>query len=115
MSLIVRNCITGMPVTFKVATHDANPVEMGRAPISTATDLLSRSWGAKTRTLRCAEMLQSSLHSSKKEDISRIRPQSNGFVDTFLAAYNQHHHLSVRFVYFTANSFITNDLKISRK
>ncbi|KJA15905.1 hypothetical protein HYPSUDRAFT_333413 [Hypholoma sublateritium FD-334 SS-4] len=58
-----------MPVHFQVATHDANPVAIRGAPISTAADLLSRTWGKNSRTLRCAEMLQSSLHVSEKEDI----------------------------------------------
>ena len=95
-----------MPVQFKVAAHDASPVAMRGAPVSTATDLLSRTWGAKVKTSRCAEMLQSSLHSSEREDLSRMHPQFNGFVDTFLAAYNQHHHITIRFVYLISSIFI---------
>ncbi|KJA15903.1 hypothetical protein HYPSUDRAFT_148524 [Hypholoma sublateritium FD-334 SS-4] len=69
---------------------------MRGAPIFTTTDLLSRTWGAKAKASRCAEMLQSSLHSSETEDLLRMHPQVNGFVDTFLVAYNQHHHITIR-------------------
>ncbi|KAH9478366.1 hypothetical protein JR316_0008820 [Psilocybe cubensis] len=82
-----------MPVTFKVANHDAMPIKTatyGRC--KNASDVLTSSWGRKSNANRFEELLQSSFSS----DFGNLGPQGNGFVDTIIHAYNQHHHLVLR-------------------
>ncbi|KAH9481301.1 hypothetical protein JR316_0005823 [Psilocybe cubensis] len=82
-----------MPVTFKVAEHDANPVMFGGyGSCQNAHDVLASTWGGKSGANRFEELLQSSFPS----DCHDLGPQSNGFVDTVIHAYNQHHHLVLR-------------------
>ncbi|KAF8900732.1 hypothetical protein CPB84DRAFT_1778778 [Gymnopilus junonius] len=76
-----------MPIHFKVAKHNADPVVLSRqdARIAKAEDLLKNNI--------CAELLQSSVTQSK---IGSIQGQHNGFINTIIQAYNNHHHLSIR-------------------
>ncbi|KAF8966098.1 hypothetical protein BDZ97DRAFT_1809483 [Flammula alnicola] len=84
-----------MPAHFNVAAHDANPVRASYKPLLNADELLANTWGAKAKTLRSAELLQTSLHAGK-QDFSAIHGQHNGFVNTVTTAYNEHHHLILR-------------------
>jgi len=87
-----------MPITFKVADHDASPVEAPYKPISNADELLASTWGRKSKTAKSKELLQTSLSSggAEKQDWSVIRSRNNGFVNTLMEAYNKHHHLVLR-------------------
>ena len=82
-----------MPVSFTVSDHGANPVKDPYKVNADAEELLARTWGKKAKTMRCRELLQTSL---VKPNFSAIHEQGNGFVDAVLAAYNQHHHLILR-------------------
>ncbi|KAF9553394.1 hypothetical protein CPC08DRAFT_697765 [Agrocybe pediades] len=82
-----------MPVTFKVATHEANKVNQAYRSVKNADELLAWTWGRKAKTTRSKELLQSSL---VNPDFSRIVDTPNGFVHTVIDAYNAHHHLVLR-------------------
>jgi len=79
-----------MPVTFKAANHNANPVEAPYKPISNADELLASTWGQEAMTMRSKELLQTSLSSAGAEtqDWDAIQPRNNGFVHTLITAYN---------------------------
>ncbi|KAF8954844.1 hypothetical protein BDZ97DRAFT_1862717 [Flammula alnicola] len=83
-----------MPVHFNIAAHDAKPIHLYR-PLLNAEELLAGTWGAKAKTLRSAELLQTSLYAGK-QDFSAIYGEHNGFVNTIIKAYNDHHHLVLR-------------------
>ncbi|KIM34764.1 hypothetical protein M413DRAFT_450071 [Hebeloma cylindrosporum] len=88
-----------MPVQFTIATHQANSVKPSVAPLEGADQLLDHTWGRKTRTLKCAELLQSSFYKpsgTPPDSFSGIRAQHNGFVNSVTQAYNGHHHLILR-------------------
>ena len=80
-----------MPVHFKVASHDAQPIEIA-SHLRKPEELLIGSGETV-----CAELLQSSFV-GKKVDLSTVVGTTNGFVDTVTTAYNEHHHLIIRFV-----------------
>ncbi|KAF8201374.1 hypothetical protein BJ912DRAFT_945189 [Pholiota molesta] len=84
-----------MPVHFKVAAHEANSMPSFNPQVTNADQLLAATWGKQTRTLRSAELLQTSYHSGK-QDFSKIKPIRNGFVDTVTEAYNKHYHLVIK-------------------
>ena len=90
---------TTMPVTFTVATHSANPVRLPRPykPLS-AQGVLEQTWGRKSGTVVCNELLQSSL-ASRPQSQETILLRANGFVDTVVQAYNDHHHLVLRLAF----------------
>jgi len=75
-----------MPVHFKVASHKAERFE-SVSHLRKPEELLIREGET-----RCAELLQSSFV-SKEADLSTVFGTANGFVDTVLKAYNEHHHL----------------------
>ncbi|KAG8812445.1 hypothetical protein FRC17_002031 [Serendipita sp. 399] len=86
-----------MPVAFKVATHDANPITRTRskAPSPSEEELVSRlllpgSVGGQGSS-SCQEVLQSSYIADPW-----FRPSANGFIDTVMEAYSNHHHLIIR-------------------
>ncbi|KAF8887882.1 hypothetical protein CPB84DRAFT_1786686 [Gymnopilus junonius] len=84
-----------MPVHFTVSDHDANPVESldeFHAPTS-SKDLLAHIWGRKSKTVAWQEILQAFL---VDPDFSTMHAKHNGFVDTVISAYNEHHHLVLR-------------------
>ncbi|KAF9525534.1 hypothetical protein CPB83DRAFT_818495 [Crepidotus variabilis] len=91
-----------MPVTFKVASHPAEPVESKSIAVyKEVEDFVQKTWGTD-RPVRgkkkVKEVLQSSFSVSKEPavDLTSVLSRSNGFVDTVIDAYNRHHHLSLR-------------------
>ncbi|KAH6915752.1 hypothetical protein BKA70DRAFT_1178945 [Coprinopsis sp. MPI-PUGE-AT-0042] len=83
-----------MPVTFKVATHASEKVKTYHSP-KDAEGLLASTWGQKSRSTQCKELLQSTF-SGAEIDFSQVVPLNNGLVDTVVRAYNEHHHLVLR-------------------
>ncbi|KAJ7096869.1 hypothetical protein C8R44DRAFT_859947 [Mycena epipterygia] len=96
-----------MPVTFTVANHPANPVNLPAYMSNglTAGEIMSRSCEPQFKTVD--EMLQSSLAEGSAISTSEPRrnltakthntiPSRNGFVDTVICAYNTHHALVIR-------------------
>ncbi|KAH7348321.1 hypothetical protein BKA65DRAFT_525548 [Rhexocercosporidium sp. MPI-PUGE-AT-0058] len=82
-----------MPVTIKPAPHGANKINTTLAsPSSNARDLL-RSFVADSE-IRNDNIIQSTFQNLTPE--SHIYPKHNGFVDSAVQAYNQHHHLTIR-------------------
>ncbi|KAG8832675.1 hypothetical protein FRC17_000894 [Serendipita sp. 399] len=79
-----------MPVTFKIASHDANEVVTHDAATKfDAPQVVERVWRADG--ISCKEMLQSSFTPN-----DAFSPRGNGFVGTVVEAYNRHHHLIIR-------------------
>ncbi|KAJ6582362.1 hypothetical protein B0H19DRAFT_526945 [Mycena capillaripes] len=99
-----------MPVTFPVAKHLANQVELPPALREglTPEEVLSRSCGPQYKT--ADEVLQSSFADvappsetltagpgrAFTSKIPNLIPSRNGFVDTVISAYNKHHALVIR-------------------
>ncbi|KAG8824195.1 hypothetical protein FRC19_002307 [Serendipita sp. 401] len=77
-----------MPVTLKIASHNADKVFTDPEPM-TATQVLENIWRADG--INIEEMLQSSFTPNEA-----FSPSGNGFVDTIVTAYNRHHHLVIR-------------------
>ncbi|KAG8797798.1 hypothetical protein FRB91_008370, partial [Serendipita sp. 411] len=79
-----------MPVTFKVASHDARQFRMyGTRPNSSPEALVQSIWSDNDGY--CQEVLQSSYRHDPA-----FSPRRNGFVDAVVEAYNNHHHLIIR-------------------
>ncbi|KAJ7119587.1 hypothetical protein C8R44DRAFT_788448 [Mycena epipterygia] len=88
-----------MPVTFSVAKHPANAVKLEKIEEGlTGEQILRRA--CRLEEISTEEVFQFSLsHESARDSsakISHIVPQHNGFVDTVISAYNQHHALIIR-------------------
>ncbi|KAH6910033.1 hypothetical protein BKA70DRAFT_1425069 [Coprinopsis sp. MPI-PUGE-AT-0042] len=83
-----------MPVTFKVATHASEKVKTYHSS-KDAEGLLASTWGQKSQSTWCKELLQSTF-SGSKTDFSQVAPLNNGFIDTVVRAYNGHHSLVLR-------------------
>ncbi|KAG4433843.1 hypothetical protein IFR05_010661 [Cadophora sp. M221] len=82
-----------MPVTIKPAPNKANKLPPTNPnPISNARDLL-RTFVPDTE-IRNDHIIQSTF--ADLTPSSNIYPQNNGFVDSAVTAYNQHHHLTLR-------------------
>lgn len=80
-----------MPVTVKPASHKATTYNPS-GKYSTPEELLK---GACHKEYAdCKEFLQSSFQTYDFNNT--ISPQSNGFVNAAINAYNQHHHLVIR-------------------
>ncbi|KAG8821359.1 hypothetical protein FRC17_009844 [Serendipita sp. 399] len=81
-----------MPVTFKVASHEANELidDDGEQQEWTATRVVETVWHGDG--VSCQEMLQSSFIPGQET----YEPRANGFVSTVVRAYNNHHHLVLR-------------------
>jgi len=78
-----------MTVTFKIASHDPRPVDVPAKPIaSTPEQVLLAAW--KPKDTSCKEMLQSSFHPTPGFNVE------DGFVNTVVRAYNNHHNLIIR-------------------
>ena len=90
-----------MPVHFKVASHKAERFERV-SHLTKPEELLIREGET-----RCTELLQSSFI-GKEADLSTVFGTANGFVDTVLTAYNEHHHLIFKFV--TSLACVINSL-----
>ena len=80
-----------MPVTFDVATHDAEPVTSYQSSSKMVEDFFKASCYSQWKA--SGEILQTSVAES---DLPTLRPQKNGFVHTIMEAYGQHHHLNFR-------------------
>ncbi|KAJ7092901.1 hypothetical protein B0H15DRAFT_938478 [Mycena belliarum] len=93
-----------MPITFAVANHPANPI--GLRPLAleglTAKGILALSCQEPSK--KADQVLQFALSDSTGDGGSRdldakfpyLIPKKNGFVDTVILAYNQHHALVIR-------------------
>ncbi|KAG8810409.1 hypothetical protein FRC19_004560 [Serendipita sp. 401] len=79
-----------MPVTFKVASHDARKFQMyGTRPDTSPEALVQSIWSDNDGY--CQEVLQSSYRHDPA-----FSPRRNGFIDAVVEAYNNHHHLIIR-------------------
>ncbi|RPD75593.1 hypothetical protein L226DRAFT_612606 [Lentinus tigrinus ALCF2SS1-7] len=78
-----------MPVAFDVASHPAN--EWSGYRYSSPEAVLRHACGPQYQN--CKRVFQSSL---QDEDLSRISPNSQGFVHAVLDAWGGHHHLRIR-------------------
>ena len=80
-----------MPISFKVADRVSETTRL--QPGRTSAELLEGS--AYDEFSRIERIIQSSL---TEEDLASypVEPSYNGFSDTVLRAYNQHHHLVLR-------------------
>ena len=83
-----------MPVTFNVASHDAQEVPVGKPPAN-ASDILAQIHGSSYAMLQSKQPLQSSLDGSN-HTMGTLVPSANGFVHAILEAYGRHHHLRIR-------------------
>ncbi|KAF9463845.1 hypothetical protein BDZ94DRAFT_1257570 [Collybia nuda] len=83
-----------MPISFTVATHAANVVHESTEPATSAFDFLHRVRGDRS-TGSCVQFLQGQT-SPPASDFVSIRSEENGFVQTVIKAYNDHHHLVIR-------------------
>lgn len=81
-------------VTVNPAPHGANIIPSGGHFVSTAKDLLRISCHKEFQKMRNEHLIQSSFDDAKV-DVQYLGA-SNGFVDTAVKAYNQHHHLILR-------------------
>ncbi|KAK8100567.1 hypothetical protein PG999_010941 [Apiospora kogelbergensis] len=81
-----------MPVTVKLAPHPAN--NWAGQAASSAEDLYQKS--CPQQHALTGEIIKTSLDLTEKSQDRNISHSSNGFVDAARAAYNQHHHLSIR-------------------
>ena len=82
---------TAMPVTFKVANHDANSFPC--KGMENVEELTKASCYKEWK--ESGEMLQTSA----AEDVLRtLIPYENGLVHTIVEAYGQHRHLTLRYV-----------------
>ena len=80
-----------MPVTFKVAPHDARPF-----PVRGTTDLETLAKSACYKQWKeSGEMLQTS---ATPDVLPTLTPHKNGFVHTVIEAYGKHRHLTIRYV-----------------
>lgn len=94
-----------MPVTFRLAKKRVKPVRRF-VPATDGEDLLRNSTWRYSTARHCGVVLQSSFGSNFKGfhkdglDLGKhaVYPVShgNGFVDTAIIAYNEHHHLVIR-------------------
>ncbi|KAJ7214617.1 hypothetical protein C8J57DRAFT_1440617 [Mycena rebaudengoi] len=90
-------------ISFYVANHRANAVELvGVESGLTGTEILHIS---SQNRYKNAEVLQFTFSNSSSEEglgrdftakISHLVPKGNGFVDTVISAYSQHHALIIR-------------------
>ena len=80
-----------MPVTFKVASHPAEPYPTQQIYNSSAEAVLQKA--CSDQWMQCSELLQTSI---TPNELSTLVPQGNGFVQAVLAAYKQHHNLVIR-------------------
>ncbi|KAF2727978.1 hypothetical protein EJ04DRAFT_516911 [Polyplosphaeria fusca] len=80
-----------MPVTAKIAEHEAFLINSGRPVVGPGSpgELLK---GAHDR-LKDFDLIQSSF---KSNHLGQMFPSRHGFVFAVMEAYNQHHHLTIR-------------------
>lgn len=97
-----------MPVTIKPVSHGAD-LWIKSGPASSAESLFEGSCREEYR--RCKSIIRSSFASFSAE--APIHSSANGFVRAAIAAYNGHHHLTIRpedvwFAILTQLSFFVN-------
>jgi hypothetical protein len=80
-------------VTVKPAPHGANAVKITQS-LSTSKELFKNSCWKEYAKIRNDHIIQNSLN-DPGEGVQYLGA-SNGFVDTAILAYNQHHHLIIR-------------------
>ncbi|KAF7973018.1 hypothetical protein HWV62_16408 [Athelia sp. TMB] len=88
-----------MPVTFHPAKHLANPFPptTKREEEAPASRILKASCRNQTSANTCGEIFQSSLDQKVSSAFdSDIIPSNNGFVNTVIKAYSDHHALVIR-------------------
>ncbi|KAJ7291537.1 hypothetical protein C8J57DRAFT_1273353 [Mycena rebaudengoi] len=87
-----------MPVSFSVANHSAKPVALWSPQFRdglTEQEILSSA--CADQFSKAAKIMQSSFNGDSKEtSTSMLIPGQNGFVDTVIMAYTQHHALVLR-------------------
>ncbi|KAJ7162669.1 hypothetical protein C8R43DRAFT_991113 [Mycena crocata] len=92
-----------MPVTFSVANHPANPVARPLEDGYTADQILRLA--CKDQHRNAEEILQFGISNASgvggrgrdmTAKIPNLVPSNNGFVNTVITAYNQHHALIIR-------------------
>ncbi|KAJ7237420.1 hypothetical protein C8J57DRAFT_1144396 [Mycena rebaudengoi] len=84
-----------MPVTFFVAPHSANSVNVGRAAEGfTAREILAAACPQQNE--KAKEILQFSFSTGPDARSYNLLPNNNGFVRTVIKAYNGHHALVIR-------------------
>lgn len=81
-------------VTVKPAPHGANVHPEIKHSISTAKELLKVSCYKEFEKIRNDHLIQSSFDDLKSD--AHYLAASNGFVDSAVLAYSQHHHLIIR-------------------
>ncbi|KAG8832669.1 hypothetical protein FRC17_000888 [Serendipita sp. 399] len=82
-----------MPVTFKVASHNANPTRRSQSSYPSEEQLVDLLWSSDgpEEAHYCQEVLQSSYVADPW-----FHAGPNGFIDTVVEAYSAHHHLIIR-------------------
>ena len=80
-----------MPITFKVANHDAKSFPC--KGIANVEDLTKVSCYEEWK--ESGEMLQTS---ATEDVLTTLIPYENGLVHTIVEAYGQHRHLTLRYV-----------------
>lgn len=83
-----------MPVTFKVAPHDASFFDSThRRQYTSAQQVLGTTSTAHQKSKFCGELLQTSV---RPEHLPGFVEGKNGFVHGCITAYNHHHNLVIR-------------------
>ncbi|KAJ4354275.1 uncharacterized protein N0V89_006009 [Didymosphaeria variabile] len=86
--LVIDILLHKMPVTVKIAKHDANPWQSQKA--NTNEDLLPHTESLKSKgVIQCSVLPEDYLQ-------SHITPSRNGLVWAAHHAYSHHHHLTLR-------------------
>jgi hypothetical protein len=83
-----------MPITFTVNEHAARVVQItSKSTAQAFAAEICKKVDARRRHPDQTHLLASSLNT---RSLPQIIPTKNGFVETCIAAYNQHHHLIIR-------------------
>ncbi|KAI0339237.1 hypothetical protein BDW22DRAFT_1347797 [Trametopsis cervina] len=83
-----------MPVTFRPASHAANPVSADDVETLSSSDLLS--WSCSSEWSGCEEVLQSFLGSGGEAAAHSLLPAPQGLVQAITEAYRRHRALVLR-------------------
>jgi Domain of unknown function (DUF4419) len=81
-------------VKVEPAPHGANVINPHGNPLTTFESLLAGSCRKEFRKIRSNHIIQTSFGEINAD--SPALPASNGFVDSVVLAYNNHHHLVIR-------------------
>lgn len=89
-------------VTIKPAAHGANALLLyGCKPATSALDLLKTACRSEFQNVKDNNVIQTSFldlatFTGNSDDREEVYGQHNGFVDSAVQAYNQHHNLVIR-------------------